>query len=264
MKCVCGTEIEAGKRQCAKCGRWHISREEIEVALQQTINLADVDASEAARIVSGPWDVAWGGGIVRDTVTMLAGFPGAGKSTLMLQVAAAVSALEKKTALYIAKEESAGQIKLRALRLQMPIEAQRMFLIVPHLDKSIGELLESYDSGIVVVDSLPALAGTGPTGMQPAYEILDAIREYALRKTVPVIVINHINKEGDFAGQAAWQHLVDVTLMLETRFREDDRCVSRLGAVKNRHGASGAFTDFDMTERGLVLAPPEGIGGNNE
>ncbi len=262
--CTCGALLPEGKRQCPKCGKWLVSREEVDATLQRTVCLADVEASDVARIRTGPWDVAFGGGIVRDTVILLAGQPGQGKSTLVLQIGSAVAELEQKNVLYIAKEESAGQIKSRAERLQMPPQSQRRFTVVPHFDKPIGELLDEHESGLVILDSLPALAGTGPAGMKPAYEILEQIREYTLRKIVPVIVIDHINKEGDFAGQIAWQHLVDVTLMLEGHVRDDDHVVTRLGAVKNRHGASAAFADFFMTEHGLVQAPPEGMADSED
>src|SRR5258707_9549688 len=102
MICECGSVLEQGKARCSRCGRWQVSRSEVEKILQTTVCLADVAASDVDRIKSGPWDVAWGGGIVRDTVTMISGWPGAGKSTALLQLAAALSEVEQKNVLYIA------------------------------------------------------------------------------------------------------------------------------------------------------------------
>lgn len=256
MICQCGAELE-GRKQCKTCGRWHVSEIEVERELQATVCLADVEASDVDRIRSGPWDVALGGGMPRSNLILISGVNGSGKSTMMLQLGAAVANLEKKNILYVAKEESAGQIKARAVRLKMSPEIQRRFTIVPHIEKTIGELLEEHDPALVIIDSLPALVGVGTAGLKPGYEVLEVLREYTIRKTTPVIVVDHINKEGDFGGSAAWLHLVDMTLMIERCARGDDLLVIRLGAVKNRNGPTGAYVDFLMTEHGLVEAPAE-------
>jgi DNA repair protein RadA/Sms len=256
--CSCGAHLETGVVRCSKCGRWQLSKDEFQQTSHATVCLADVEASDVHRLTSGPWDQAWGGGIVRDTVTMFAGAPGAGKSTNLLQIAAAVALSEPKRVLYIAIEESAGQIKARAERLKISFEAQQKIIIVPHFEGPIVKLLETHSPSIIILDSLPALAGTGAAGIQPALHILEEIRSYVLRESVPAVVIDHVIKDGDFGGAMSWQHLVDVTLMLELHERSDGLMVRRLGAVKNRHGAAAcaeACQDFLMTETGLVGAP---------
>src|SRR6185436_5540104 len=123
MNCVrCTAPMKQGAAQCKECGKWHTGGE----TTQQVCRLVDLVASDVERIVTGPWDSVWGGGIAQTSITLLGGEPGAGKSTLVTEIAAAVPGT-----LYISAEEEPGQIKGRADRLEIDKEEQEAIYIAP-------------------------------------------------------------------------------------------------------------------------------------
>lgn len=218
-------------------------------------SLADVVASDVDRIVSGPWDIAFGGGIVRDSSNFFAGGPGAGKSTLLLALAVAVGQITERNVLYISKEESMGAVKARALRLKLDPAHLGWIRIVSQFNGRVRELLEKEKPVLTIVDSLPGLVGVGPGHLEEAVEALTDLKDYADECKSPCIVVDQVNKEYDFAGEMALQHLVDATLMMKGK--EDEPRI--LKTRKNRHGPAGVSVTFRMTETGLVL--PEQTSG---
>ena len=247
MKCSgCSRKLSPGKIRCVHCGLWNHTGGETET---NAVSLADVAASDVDRIVLGPWDVCFGGGIVRDSAVFLAGEPGAGKSTLLLAVAVAVGQVTSKKVLYISKEETMGAVKARAIRLKLDTHALGWITIVSIFKGRLRDLLQKEKPVLTILDSLPGLVGVGPGHLDDAVEALTDLKEYADECKSPSIIVDQVNKEFDFAGEMALQHLVDATIMLKGK--EDHPRVLR--TRKNRHGPGGATVTFQMTETGLVV-----------
>jgi len=251
MKCgVCTAKIPEGKMKCPACGKWIEHGEDTEI-----FALSQVDPSDLDRLVSGPWDLAWGGGIVTDSVSLFAGEAGCGKSTLLLQICHAL-AVQGKTTLYISREETMGRVKSRAVRLEIPDDVQERIKLVSRFSGSIRDVCEQVEPCLVIVDSLPALVGIGWSDVKEAVEVLMWIKDYADEKKCPAIVIDHINKKGEFSGPEAFAHLIDMTVF----FRKDDEIknLRRLIPEKNRDGDVDVQVCFMMGAKGLVyVEPPE-------
>ena len=246
MKCgTCKTKIPEGKMRCPNCGKWaNLGASEVEVH-----KLLDVQASDLDRLVSGPWDVAWGGGIVTDSVSFFAGQWGAGKSTLLLQIAQAVAS-QGKAVLYISKEETLGRVKSRAVRLGIPDDAQERIQLVARFSGTIRDVCDHVAPQLLILDSLPAFAGIGWGNVKEAVEVLTSVKDYANEMKCPAIVVDHVNKEGEFSGPEAFAHLVDMTVF----FKKDVGMKNRRWLVpeKNRDGDVNVRVGFDMTSKGLV------------
>lgn len=241
-------EDTKGLTRCPHCYFWNTS---IAPSIGQSVALEDIEATEEDRIISGPWDLTFGGGIVRDTLLFIGGGPGAGKSTFCLQLGHAIAKSIRNVVLYIASEESFGQIKGRADRLK--VQAGRMIRLVEgrgEIDIKIA--LNEIQPSFVILDSLPGMVGYGPASDADAIATLTIIKDYATERHAAAIVIDHVNKEEEFAGRMALQHLVDATFMLLKDVKDENHRV--LKPVKNRHGAIGKEqeTHFYMNQNGLV------------
>ena len=251
VKCSgCKTRIPEGKLQCPACKRWANASASDEPEVFTLSELPDVD--EKRIVTGGPWDAAWGGGFVVNSVTLYGGGEGAGKSTSLLQIAAALADLDVTT-LYLSKEEPLEKVKSRVRRIGLTPEQQSHVRITRNFTGTIRDLLERERPGFLIVDSLPALVGIGWTDVAEAVEILETIKEYAVEHECPAIVVDHLNADDEFSGPRAFRHLIDVTMMLtkvvldkkETDFRT-------LVPRKSRDGAVNVATHFQMTPRGLV------------
>lgn len=245
----CRTRIPTDKKRCPSCGTFGV----LGKALSEIHKLSDVQASDLHRLQSGPWDLAWGGGIVTDSVSLFAGEAGSGKSTLLTQMAWAL-ALQEKTTLYISKEETLGRVKSRAVRLGVPSDAQARILLVSHYTGTIRNVCESVAPALVIVDSLPALAGIGWGDVREAVATLTMIKEYADDAKCPAIVIDHINKKGEFSGPEAFAHLIDMTVFL--KLDSHDKNMRYLIPQKNRDGDVNVCVSFLMTGNGLMYVAP--------
>ncbi len=247
MKCTgCRAKLEEGKLRCPKCGRWQISGE----SQAEVFTLSELPDVDEKRIVTGgPWDAAWGGGFVVDSVTLYAGEEGAGKSTSLLQIACAVAELGTKS-LYVSKEETLQKVKGRVRRLEIPVSSQALIRVVRNFTGSLRDLLEQERPGFLIIDSLPSLVGIGWTDVAEAVEILDAIKEYAIAHECPAIVVDHLNARDKFSGPRAFAHLIDITMLLKKDKKNPNH--RTLQPLKSRDGAVDVVTHFTMTERGLV------------
>ena len=191
-----------------------------------------------------------GGGVVPGSVVLLAGEPGVGKSTLLLQLAQYVAAKGKKV-LYISGEESPQQIKLRSDRLGFAGEG---VLMLPETDLSaVIEKLDSVRPALAIIDSIQTLYSDDETSSPGS---VGQVREAGLRllrwakdSGTPVFVSGHMTKDGSLAGPRVLEHMVDVVLYLET---QEDGGYRVLRAGKNRFGATTEVGIFEMTERGLT------------
>jgi DNA repair protein RadA/Sms len=257
MRCnQCNTELQVGKSKCHFCGHTNIAEE---FGDNEVLTLDKIEPSDVQRIDSGICNEVWGGGIVPDSVTLLGGSPGAGKSTLCLQLGSNLGDV-----LYIASEENPGQIKARANRIG--ITNQEYIRIMPvKEDGAIRAAIERYQPDAVIVDSLSGLYGDK---FEPAREFIKLLKEYAEKARSPIILIDHVTKDLEFAGRMALQHLVDATITIfpsrvgelssslfgpQVKAEEEDRTIM---AMKNRHGPAFCKMILCMTPTGLTVKLP--------
>jgi DNA repair protein RadA/Sms len=246
----CGTEFSSDKSKCPDCGNWQVNKK---VDLSSIVRLSDVDDVEVERCSTNidEFDTVFGGGLVPGTVFMIGGAPGAGKSTMMLQI---TEAFEKIG--YIAAEESASQIKSRAKRLELNDESMNNIWVIDALggNDNITEVLESIKVDLLILDSLQGFVGLGEGSNDRSVEMLRLMKSIATDKDIPVIVLEHINKDGDLAGLMTLQHFVDGTFLLTVDLESGERSFK---SVKNRHGAAPIEELFEMSDNGLFPAGPE-------
>jgi len=209
------------------------------------LNLSAVGSTVASRLATGiaEFDRVLGGGLVPGSVILLAGEPGVGKSTLLLQVAASVGAL------YISGEESGSQLKLRADRLQVKADNIQ---ILPETDVDV--LLNSLNpqNFLIIVDSAQTLVtrdlSAGAGTISQVRECSQRLIQKAKQAGIPLILVGHVTKEGSIAGPKVLEHMVDVVLYLEGDKFHSFRL---LRAHKNRFGSDQEVGVFAMGEKGL-------------
>ncbi|MDZ7576654.1 MAG: DNA repair protein RadA [Candidatus Nanopelagicales bacterium] len=211
-----------------------------------------------ARLTTGvaEFDRVLGGGLVAGQVVLLTGEPGAGKSTLVLQIADAVAERSGKHTLYLTGEESAQQISVRARRIGAGSE--RM-LVADDTDLSalIGHIEEhSRNLSLVIVDSVQTIASSDldsrAGGVAQVMEVTQVLTRIAKSKGIPICLVGQVTKESIVAGPRAMEHTVDTTLSME-----GDRHTSLrlLRAIKNRYGPTDEVACFEHTDSGLREVP---------
>jgi DNA repair protein RadA/Sms len=229
----------------------------------------DVDSARATPTGVAELDRVLGGGLVPGAVVLLAGEPGVGKSTLLLEVAsryaegaqspAGAGGRETRTVLYVTGEESAGQVRLRAERVGA---LARTLLLAAETD--LGTVLghvEATDPALLVVDSVQTIASAevdgAPGGVSQVREVAAALIAVAKARQVPVLLVGHVTKDGTVAGPRTLEHLVDVVCQFEGDRHSRLRMVR---AVKNRFGPTDEVGCFDLSESGITgLADPSGL-----
>ncbi len=200
-----------------------------------------------------------GGGIVAGSVSLLAGEPGVGKSTLLLQLARYLSEKGGSVA-YISGEESPHQIKLRAQRLTFPGEG--VFLISETDVDSALEKLEECQPSLAIVDSIQTLytqdAPSGPGSVVQVRECGLKLLQWAKHRNVPLFLAGHMTKDGSLAGPRVLEHMVDLVMYLEG---QDGSAYRILRSGKNRFGSTMEIGVFEMTGQGLaeVLDPSRAL-----
>ena len=222
--------------------------------------ISEVDAEQARSRPTGEaeLDRVLGGGLVRGAVVLLAGEPGAGKSTLSLSVAARC-ARDGAPTLYVTGEESAAQVRLRAGRTgalseHLWVAAENdLAAVLAHVDSVRPDLL-IVDS--VQTISTPEAEGTAG-GVTQVRAVASALIAVAKERGIATVLVGHVTKDGSIAGPRVLEHLVDVVL----HFEGDRHSTLRLlRAVKNRYGAADEIGCFQMTETGIEgLADPSGL-----
>ena len=216
------------------------------------------DVEERLPLGIGEFSRVLGGGIVPGSIVLVAGDPGIGKSTLMLQVAMELA--RPNTVLYVSGEESERQIKMRALRLLRSNDAEAspgmpdgLFLVTETSLSVILEHIASINPALLILDSiqttyLPELESSAGSVTQ-VRECASRLRELAKSSGMAVFLIGHVTKEGAIAGPRVLEHIVDTVLYLEgDRFQS----YRLLRSVKNRFGATSEVGVFEMRERGMV------------
>lgn len=270
-KCTsCGQTVSRWSGQCPHCSEWNTieeyeapvgpaTKQAVAKASSRTVNalrLGAVQKQEKSRIVTGitEFDRVAGGGLVNDSITIIAGCPGIGKSTLLLSLANALLALGK-IAVYASGEESASQIKSRAERLNLK-HIDDMYISDTTCMDDVLALINQVDADFVIVDSintftlndhLPSRAGS-PT---QTVECASALQDCAKRNSKPraIIMVGQVNKEDELMGMRSLEHMVDTVLMLEGDSNDTFRI---LYTTKNRFGDTGETGFFQMTEHGML------------
>jgi len=189
-----------------------------------------------------------GGGLVAGSVVLLAGEPGVGKSTLLLQIAQSVASRGQKV-LYVSGEESPQQVKLRSQRLGFAGEG--IFLLYVVVDK-----LEEWRPALAIVDSIQTLycrdTSSGPGSVSQVREAGLRLMRWAKLRHVPVLLAGHMTKDGALAGPRVLEHMVDVVAYLEA---QDSGTLRILRGGKNRFGSTTEVGIFEMTGQGLEDVP---------
>jgi DNA repair protein RadA/Sms len=252
--------------QCPGCGEWNtlVRRDATRIAglprprpassaargaAPQALGLAAPDATQRLSTGLSELDRALGGGLVPGSVTLLGGDPGIGKSTLLLQAAAAVSAAHP--VLYASGEESVAQIGLRAQRLQL--QAPGVSLVAESDLAAILDHAGEQRAALLVVDSIQTLSSgevaASAGAVSQLRECTAVLVRFAKASGTAVIIVGHVTKEGAIAGPRVLEHLVDTVLYFESEAGSRFRIVR---AVKNRFGAAHELGFFAMTGSGLA------------
>lgn len=256
----CGAQSGSYAGRCVQCGEWNTMQEQLtssaveaSVKSGRQLQTQSVEASVEAdqpRLKTGMADVdlVFGGGIVAGSVNLIAGQPGIGKSTLLLQLAYAVAA--SVPVLYVSGEESAYQIGLRAERLGTLRPELR--LATSSSADDIAATIANGDYKLVIVDSIQTLQASAiASASGTVTQITNSthlITAAAKQSDTAVVLVGHVTKEGAIAGPKVLEHVVDVVLQLE-----GDRYggFKILRAVKNRFGSTNETGIFEMVEQGL-------------
>jgi DNA repair protein RadA/Sms len=253
----CGGETLKWQGQCPLCGAWNAleqrsaaSARPAAAAVAVSLSAGVRSAAAAQRWASGAaeLDRVLGGGIVPGSVILLGGDPGIGKSTLLLQVAAHLSA--SRPVLYASGEESVAQVSLRAQRLGLAADALG---VVAETDLgSILALAGQAGAAVLVIDSIQTVqsadAGAGAGAVSQLRECTQQLVRFAKASGTAVVIIGHVTKEGTIAGPRMLEHLVDTVLYFESEAGSRYRIVR---ATKNRFGAVNELGFFAMTAAGL-------------
>ncbi|MGJ8454580.1 DNA repair protein RadA [Pseudothermotoga sp. U03pept] len=252
----CGYESIKWFGKCPQCGEWNTATE-FNVGLSSKTSPTVLTLNEALkttkfdRLSTGftELDAALGGGVLPGQVILLGGEPGVGKSTLALEICESFSRNKLKT-LYVAAEESADQIALRAQRLLCQGLDQIMICSNNELEHVLEILNDNYS--LLVVDSLQTMyspeVGTYPGSIVQIRTCAEKIIERCKQLSVPSILIAHITKSGEISGPKLVEHLVDTVVYFEGERNTELRI---LRTMKNRFGPSGEIAVFEMAENGL-------------
>lgn len=269
----CGNEYPDWVGKCSACGAWNTVKEvkisarqspaanRQAVAATRSTELVGIDeavkaVATAKRLTSlDEVDRVFGGGLVSGSVILLAGEPGVGKSTLLLQLAAAVA--KDKPVRYLSGEESVAQVSDRARRLGISTSNLSVASLT-NVDHIIEAAQTAPEPALLIVDSIqtvydPVFPST-PGSLVQVRESALKLTEFAKQRNLPLILTSHVTKEGTLAGPRVLEHLVDVVVYLEgDRFHD----LRLLRGVKNRFGPTDEVGVFEMREQGLQpLANP--------
>jgi DNA repair protein RadA/Sms len=258
----CGASSPAYLGRCPACGSWNSMVETIEErrpgaagprprAVGRAQPLKAVGSAEIDRVTVPIQELnrVLGGGLVPGSLVLIGGDPGIGKSTLVLQTAAALAGAVGKV-LYVSAEESAQQIKLRADRLG--VGADDLWVLAETNLAEVVDAAEEHRPGLLIVDSIQTVyveeITSAAGSVSQVRECTARLMQWAKPRNIPVLLIGHVTKEGTIAGPRVLEHMVDAVLYLEGDRYHQYRI---LRAVKNRFGSTDEVGVFEMADVGL-------------
>lgn len=264
----CGASFVKWAGRCENCGEWNtlveqagvveteaktaLARGKVSGKALDAVSINTIEPSDAGSRLATSFpdlDAVLGGGILLGSVNLLAGQPGIGKSTLLMQICAAVAS--NHSVLYVSGEESAGQVKLRAVRLGA--SSDTLHFASSTSGNDIAKTIETGKYELVIVDSIQTLSmaeiSSAPGTVSQVSNCGNLIIQAAKGSNTAVVIVGHVTKDGTLAGPKILEHLVDVVLNFE-----GDRYggFKTVRAVKNRFGSTNEVAIFEMAEKGLV------------
>ena len=289
----CGHTTSKWYGKCPSCGAWN-SMEEGEASVESVtissrsikrlspdyvtdaVKFDELELPDFIRSTTGmeELDRVLGGGLVHGSVVLLAGEPGIGKSTLLLQISTSLcepTENGERKVLYVSGEESQGQLKLRAKRLG--VSGKSLYVLTESNTSRILGQIDKIHPDIVIVDSIQTMydehVASAPGSITQVRESALAFISKAKNEGISVIMVGHVNKEGGIAGPKVLEHMVDAVLYFEG---EKLRSYRIIRAIKNRFGSTNEIGMFEMSDTGLesVTNPseallegrPKGVSGN--
>jgi DNA repair protein RadA/Sms len=257
----CGHESRKWLGQCPGCGEWNSFAEQPAPPRRKkgaaaprgarAVPVTEAAAVPTTRLSTGleGLDRVLGGGLVPGSLVLLAGEPGIGKSTLLLQMAAELARAHGPV-VYVTGEESAEQVALRARRID-GLDENLLLLPETSCDAVLAQL-ETLEPCLVVVDSVQTAVLDGVDAVAGSVsqvrQVAGRFQHFAKTRGVPVVLVGHVTKEGSIAGPKLLEHLVDVVMSLEGEPGHDLRA---LRAGKNRFGTIAELALYSMTGRGM-------------
>ncbi len=265
----CGYNSAKWLGKCPSCGEFNSFSEETEEKepLKERSHrrfdagavsaLKDVGSIERDRIKTGIGEVdrVFGGGIVKGSLVLLGGEPGAGKSTLALTIADRAAKAGIK-GLYVSGEESLEQIKMRADRIGA--DSEKLYVVTETGVEKIAALMESEKPGLVIIDSIQTVykedIDSAAGGVNQVRESCAHLMYAAKKSGIPVLIVGHVTKDGSIAGPKTLEHMVDAVMYFES---ENYYRFKILRAVKNRFGSTNEIGVFEMGSAGIteVMSP---------
>ena len=263
---ACGFQSPRWMGKCTSCGEWEsmveLTSDQIKFlkettsaspasTLAKALPITEVDEDNITRFPSGSkeLDLVLGGGIVPGSLTLIGGSPGIGKSTLLLKIAGNL-AQQNKPVLYVSGEESAGQIKLRANRLEA--NHNKLYLLSEINLASVIAEINNRNYAFIVIDSIQTLYSdetpSAPGSVTQVRTITFELMRIAKSLHIPIFIIGHITKDGSIAGPRVLEHMVDTVLYFEGDSNSELRL---LRGFKNRFGSTNEVGIFEMNAEGL-------------
>lgn len=259
----CGYESTKWYGKCPECDEWNTMKEELRTAGTAASKsfssnakalsakpLADISVEDEPRYMTGmkELDRVLGGGIVRGSLVLLSGDPGIGKSTLLMQICQFLGS--NLSILYVSGEESYHQLKLRADRLK--VFSDNLFILCETDAQAVCEYISMNKPDVVFIDSIqtmniPELSSSCGSVTQ-VRECTNLFMRCSKGLSIPIILVGHVNKDGNIAGPKVLEHIVDAVLYFEG---ERNLSFRILRAVKNRFGSTNEIGVFEMMDRGL-------------
>ncbi len=255
----CGYETVKWLGKCPSCGSWNSFKEIIpepekkgrgEKKGASVFSLSSVDLTDDIRYSTGmgELDRVLGGGLVKGSIVLIGGDPGIGKSTLLLQICEKLG--KNRKILYVSGEESMRQIKLRADRLN--VTTPSLFLYSGTDMDEVFVTAEQEAPDVLIVDSIQTMVlsalSSSAGSITQIRECTSVLLRLAKEKDITVVLVGHVNKEGNLAGPMVLEHMVDAVFQFEGDKSHSYRI---LRAVKNRYGATNEIAVFEMDHHGL-------------
>ncbi|MCL2514049.1 MAG: DNA repair protein RadA [Oscillospiraceae bacterium] len=260
----CGFEAAKWYGQCPGCGEWNSLTEKMKISgnsqnksnitIESAYKLSEISHIKEHRYYTGisELDRVLGGGLVKGSIALISGDPGIGKSTILLQ--ACENFGRQLSILYVSGEESPHQLKLRADRLKVSTGNLKIFCETD--TERLCEYIKTEKPGLVIIDSIQTMSiseiSSSAGSITQVRESASLLMRTAKYEDIPIIMVGHVNKDGNIAGPKVLEHIVDTVLYFEG---ERNLSYRILRAVKNRYGSTNEIGVFEMGENGLAEVP---------